>query len=266
MSTPDEMGLTPEAANGYEEFFVPAIFDQWPQIMIAVAEIGKGDDVLDVGCGTGVLTRELAQHVGEAGSSTGFDLSDSMLGVARIRCPDATFKQGNVTELPFDDQSFDVVISSFMLMFVPDPQQALSEMLRVLRPSGRLVVSVWQGLDNNVVYRELVDATREVAGDDSANSMAWPFTMGQAGRLKGIFQAAGFEGAAMSEHDGTANFPSVEDFVATEIQAWLLAESVGEKQISKIVNLMRNKYPPFEKATGPVTFPLNALISKAKVG
>lgn len=266
MSTADEMGLTPEAANGYEKFFVPAIFDQWPKIMIAAAEIGKGDDVLDVGCGTGVLTRELTHHVGETGSSTGFDLSESMLGVARVRCPDATFKQGNVAELPFDDQSFDVVISSFMLMFVPDPQQAVREMRRVLRPGGRLVVSVWQGLDNNVVYRELVEATREVAGDDSANSMAWPFTMGQAGRLKEIFEAAGIEVAAMSEHDGTADFPSVEDFVATEIQAWLLAESVDENQISQIVNLIRNKYPPFEEATGAVTFPLNALIGKAKIG
>ena len=263
MSTSDEMGLTPEAAQGYEEFFVPAIFDQWPPIMITAAAVSMGDDVLDVGCGTGVLTRELTQHVGDTGSATGFDLSESMLGVARDRCPDAAFKQGNVTQLPFDDQSFDVVISSFMLMFVPDPEKSLSEMRRVLRPGGRLVVSVWQGLENNVVYRDLVEATREVVGDDSANSMAWPFTMGQAGRLEGIFKSAGIEEVVMSEHDGTASFASVEDFVATEIQAWLLADSVDGNQIDAMVDLLRIRYPPFEKATGPVSFPLNALISKA---
>jgi len=263
MSTPDEMGLTPEAANGYEEFFVPAIFGQWTPVMITAAAVSKGDDVLDVGCGTGVLTRELTQHVGDTGSATGFDLSESMLDVARSCCPDATFKQGNVTELPFDDQSFDVVMSSFMLMFVPDPEKALSEMWRVLRPSGRLVNSVWQGLENNVVYRDLVEATREVAGDDSADSMAWPFTMGQAGRLEGIFKSAGIGDVAISEHDGTARFPSVEDFVATEIQAWLLADSVDEDQIDAMVKLLRSKYPPFEEATGLVSIPLNALIGKA---
>lgn len=262
MSTPDEMGLTPEAANGYEEFFVPAIFDQWPPIMVAAAAVSKGDDVLDVGCGTGVLTRELTQHVGDAGSATGFDLSESMLGVARNRCSGATFKQGNVTQLPFEDQSFDVVTSSFMLMFAPDPERALSEMRRVLRPGGRLVISVWQGLENNVVYRDLVEATREVAGDDSADSMAWPFTMGQAGRLEGIFKSAGIGDVTMSEHDGTANFPSVEDFVATEIQAWLLADSVDEDQIDAMVKLLRSKYPPFEEVTGVVSFPLNALVGK----
>ena len=263
MSTPDEMGLTPEAANGYEEFFVPAIFEQWPPIMITAAAVSESDDVLDVGCGTGVLTRELTQHVGDTGSATGFDLSESMLCVARNRCPEATFKQGNVSELPFDDKSFDVVISSFMLMFVPDPERSLSEMRRVLRPGGRLVISVWQGLENNVVYRELVEATREVAGDDSADSMAWPFTMGQAGRLESIFKSAGTGDVVISEHDGNASFPSVEDFVATEIQAWLLADSVEEVQIDAMVKLLRSKYPPFKDAIGSVSFPLNALVGKA---
>lgn len=264
MSTADEMGLTPEAANGYEEFFVPAIFDQWPPVMIAAAAVRRGDDVLDVGCGTGVLTRELTQHVGNDGSVTGFDLSESMLGVARERCPDATFKQGNVVDLPFDDQSFDAVIGSFMLMFVPDPEKALSEMRRVLKTDGRLVISVWQGLENNVVYRELVEATHEVAGADSANSLAWPFTIGEAGRLESIFRAAGIGEVAMSQHDGTANFPSIEDFVATEIQAWLLADSVTSDQIDAIGKLLRAKYPPFKGVTGAVSFPLNALVGTAK--
>ena len=264
MSTADEMGLTPEAASGYEDFFVPAIFNQWPPVMISSAAVTKGEDVLDVGCGTGVLTRELTQHVGDDGSATGFDLSESMLGVARERCPDATFKQGNVTDLPFDDQSFDVVISSFMLMFVSDPEKALSEMRRVLKTGGRLVVSVWQGLENNVVYRKLVETTHEIAGAESANSLAWPFTLGEPGRLASIFRAAGIDDVAMSEHDGSARFPSVEDFVATEIQAWLLAESIDSDQIDAIVNKLRTKYPPFEGVSGAVSFPLNALVGKAK--
>lgn len=266
MSKPDEMGLTPEAARGYEEFFVPAIFAQWPPVMISTAGVREGEDVLDVGCGTGVLTRELTQLVGKTGNATGFDLSESMLSVARDRCPGATFQQGNVAALPFDDQTFDVVISSFMLMFTPAPETALSEMKRVLKPNGRLVVSVWQGLENNVVYRTLVEATREVAGADSAKSLAWPFAMGELGKLESTFASAGMGDVAMSQHDGTATFPSVEDFVATEIQAWLLADSVKKEQIDAIVGLLRSKYPPFEQAKGPVSFPLNALIGKVSVG
>ena len=82
MSTPDEMGLTPEAARGYESYFVPAIFGQWPPIFAEIAELRSGEDVLDVGCGTGVFTREALKTVGSTGSVTGIDLSESMLEVA----------------------------------------------------------------------------------------------------------------------------------------------------------------------------------------
>jgi ubiquinone/menaquinone biosynthesis C-methylase UbiE len=99
MSKPDEMGLTPEAAEGYEQYFVPAIFYQWPPVLIEKAELAEGDDLLDIGCGTGVLSREAVDTVGETGSVTGFDLSESMLGVARRKAPQAKFHQGNVMSL-----------------------------------------------------------------------------------------------------------------------------------------------------------------------
>jgi len=262
MASPDEMGLTPDAARGYEQFFVPSIFHQWPPLIAAQAAIQQGDDVLDVGCGTGATTREVARHVGADGSVAGLDLSESMLGVARETCPGVDFRQGSAIDLPHDDASFDAVVSSFMLMFVPDPMQAVSEMRRVLRPGGRLVVSVWQSLDTNPAYAALVEATQQVAGGESAQSVAWPFTMGESGRLSEIFKSAGMPGAMVSEHDGTAVFPSVEEFVRTEIQAWLLADSVDEKDIAMIVAELRARYPDFGGTGGPVEFPLNAILVK----
>lgn len=260
MTTVDEMGLTPEAALGYEQFFVPAIFHQWPARIISAAAITNNDDVLDVGCGTGALTREVAKC---AASVTGFDISESMLGVARKVCPSVTFQQGNVAELPFDDSRFDAVVSAFMLMFVPDAKKALAEMRRVSRPGGRVVAGIWQGLDNNPVYDALVDATREVAGDESANSMAWPFTMGNAEKLIGVFKSAGFTNPTIKAYDGYAEFPSVEAFVNTEIQAWMLADSVSEEQMAELTSKLRAKYSDFANSEGPIKFPLNAFIVSA---
>jgi ubiquinone/menaquinone biosynthesis C-methylase UbiE len=262
MSTPDEMGLTPEAALGYEQFFVPAIFHQWPAKMLAAAEIGRGEDVLDAGCGTGVLTRELASTLQGTGSVAGFDLSESMLGVARGHCPGVSFRQGNITALPYADASFDVVVSSFMLMFVAEPATAISEMRRVLRPGGRLVISVWQGLDNNAVYAALVEATRETVDAASASSLARPFSMGEKGKLISIMNSAGFTEITAMEHAGTADFPSVEDFVQTEIQAWLLADSVNATQISRLVDHLRSRCAGFAGSTGAITFSLNALLAR----
>ncbi|MGB5211550.1 MAG: methyltransferase domain-containing protein [Gammaproteobacteria bacterium] len=264
MTTADEMGLTPEAARGYEQFFVPAIFEQWPPIMLASASISDGDDVLDVGCGTGVFAREVTRRVGANGSVTGIDLSESMLGVAREMAAGVDFHQGSATNLPFEDASFDAVVSSFMLMFVPDPAQAIREMQRVLRPGGRLVVGVWQGLQDNLVYAALVAATDEVLGKEAAESMAWPFALGATGQLSAVFEAAGIQDIQTTAHDGTARFPSVEDFVSTEIRAWLLADSADDQHIRAIGLELRSRYPDFVASAGPIEFPLNAVLASCR--
>lgn len=263
MTTADEMGLTPEAAQGYEQFFVPAIFHQWPAKIISSAGISGADDVLDIGCGTGALTREVVKKVTDEGSVTGFDLSESMLSVARQVCPGVHFQQGSATNLPFEDSSFDAVISAFMLMFVNDPKQAIGEMCRVLRPGGRVVAGIWQGLDNNPVYRALVESIHEVVDDKAAESMAWPFTMGEVRKLEELFNVSGLTEISVTPHDGYAEFPSVEDLVHVEVQAWLLADSITTNQIADIATLLRRKYSDFENSHGPIKFPLNAFVVRA---
>ena len=265
MTKPDKMGLTSEAAQGYEQLFVPAIFHQWPAKLINAAGISPGDDVLDVGCGTGALTRELTAVVGEQGSVCGLDFSDSMLGVAREICPGVAFRQGNAMALPYLEASFDVVMSSFMLMFIPDPVQAICEMRRVLRPGGRLVVSVWRGVDNNTVYKALSEATRKVINDEAGDMMAWPNKLGDHDLLESLFQAAGAADTTITHYDGNASFPSVEDFVATEINAWLMAGKVSDEQIAELTNELRARVAGFASATGPITFPLNAYIAKTSM-
>ena len=263
MSNADEMGLTPAAAMGYEQFFVPAIFYQWPEKLIAAAGIEAGHDVLDVGCGTGVLTRELSRVVGEQGAVHGLDFSESMLGVARKECPGVEFRQGDATVLPYPNESFDRVTSSFMLMFVPEPAQAIREMLRVLRPGGRLAVSVWRDLGNNSVYGELTDATRRVIDSEAAELMAWPFTLGSTGQLEAIFSAAGAVNHGVAHYDGIARFPSVEAFVSTEVQAWLMADSVTENQLGALTRQLQARFESLTDKNGAFTFPLNATIGTA---
>lgn len=262
MSTPDEMGLTAEAARGYEAFFVPAIFHQWPEPICDAASISKADKVLDAGCGTGILTREVRRRGARV---TGLDLSESMLGVAREVCPNVAFHKGNVCDLPFETDTFDVAVSAFMLMFVPQPEDAIREIIRVVRPGGRIAFSVWQNLDQNPVYRHLAAATKEVAGDDSAQAMAWPFTMGELQGLHDLAQAAGLDEVSVTPRDGTARFPSVEELVDVEVNAWLLADSVSQQQIDQICRLLRQYYGPFTDADGPVCFPLNGIIVSGTV-
>lgn len=102
-----------------------------------------GDRILDVGCGPGFYVAELAQEVGAEGSVVGVDGSASMLALAAERCRDAgnvEFREGDATRLPVDDGGFDAALSVQVMEYVPDIPAALAEILRALRPGGRLAI------------------------------------------------------------------------------------------------------------------------------
>jgi SAM-dependent methyltransferase len=106
--------------------------------------IGEGDAVLDVACGTGNAAIRAAQAGGRV---TGLDLTPELFDGARRRAAEAGVElelvEGDAEELPFEDESFDVVLSTFGCMFAPDHRRAAEEIARVLKPGGRLGITAW---------------------------------------------------------------------------------------------------------------------------
>jgi SAM-dependent methyltransferase len=184
--------------------------------------------------------------------------------VARKKVPEATFQQGNAMVLPFEDDIFDVITSSFMLMFVPDQVKAVSEMWRVLRPGGRLVISVWESLANNPVYEDLVAIARHRINEAAGNSLAMPFALGEEGRLMSILKAAGIDSAVISSYPGRARFPSLEGFVTTEIKAWVLGDSVNDDQVDSVVADAKIKLDSYTGDDNSIDFPFDAMLAKAE--
>ncbi|MDQ2904659.1 MAG: methyltransferase domain-containing protein [Chloroflexota bacterium] len=112
-----------------------------------LARIQAGEQVLDVGCGTGTLVLEVARHVGPAGRVAGIDPGTQQIARARAKAArrhvPIEFQTGVIEQLPFPDQTFDVVLSTLMMHHLPAPlkRQGLAEIARVLKPGGRLVIA-----------------------------------------------------------------------------------------------------------------------------
>jgi ubiquinone/menaquinone biosynthesis C-methylase UbiE len=116
--------------------------------VLACAALNAGERVLDVACGTGLVTFAAASAVGSSGQVLGIDLSDQMVEAASRRAHErkvsnATFARMDAEKLELPDAGFDVVLCALGLMFMPHPELAVREMRRVLRPGGRLVIAVW---------------------------------------------------------------------------------------------------------------------------
>jgi arsenite methyltransferase len=109
----------------------------------SMGALQPGEDVLDVGCGAGMDTLVAAQMVGPTGSVTGIDMTPEMVvkargSVAEMGLDNATIIEGSAEHLPFDDATFDVVISNGVIDLIPDKDAVFSEITRVLRPGGRI--------------------------------------------------------------------------------------------------------------------------------
>lgn len=155
MTTSGNTTSTTGPAAAYDEHFVPALFGPWGDKLARLSSVGPGDNVLDVACGTGALTLAVNSLVQPGGSVTGLDANDEMLTVARRKAPTITWVSAPAEALPFVDASFDAVVSQAALMFFADKIQALREILRVLRPGGRLTIAVWDELDHAPGYAAL---------------------------------------------------------------------------------------------------------------
>lgn len=116
--------------------------------LLALSSLEQGERVLDVACGTGLVSFEAARIVGPSGRVLGIDLSERMVEAADLRAREmklshCSFSRMDAETLSLPDASFDVVLCSLGLMYMPYPEQAVGEMRRVLRPGGRLSLAVW---------------------------------------------------------------------------------------------------------------------------
>lgn len=255
-----------DAAHAYEALFEPALFGQWAPKIADAAQIRPGERVLDVGCGTGILAREIASRVGPVGRVVGIDPAPGMLAVAGQRTPSVEWRQGVAESLPFPDQSFDAIVSQFALMFFADRHQGLREMLRVLAPGGRLAVAVWGSLDDMPAYAAEVALLERTAGRQAADALRAPFVLGDRKALAALFSEAGVATTDITTVPGRAQFPSIRTMVEADLRGWLPVMGVvlAEDLIRRILQEAEQALRSCATADGRAVFHLSTQLVTAK--
>lgn len=251
-----------DAAEAYEALMGPALFAEWAAKVADAARIAPGDRVLDVACGTGILTREASTRAGTAGLVAGLDPGPGMLAVARRIAPAVTWREGVAEALPFSDDSFDVVVSQFGLMFFSDRRAALREALRVLRPGGRLVIAVWDSLERIPAYAAEVALLERIAGRQAADAVRAPFVLGDREALAALFEESEVADVVVTTDRGTARFPGIRVMVGADLRGWLPVVGIvlPEDQIARILDEAGHVLAPYVRADGTVAFETSAHI------
>jgi len=212
MSDSSDWGVPGTGPEIYERVFVPAMLGPWAKRGLTIANPQPGEQVLDVACGTGALTRLLAKAVGPGGRVVGLDLNPDMLAVAR-RLPvnQVDWRDGSADALPFEDESFDVVCCAFGLMFFPDQPAALREMRRALKGGGRLMVMVWGSILKCPGQMAMQQSWTRHFEADYSSLFAIQHSLGDESAVRSLVQDAGFRLVSVGAEMGEANFAAAED-------------------------------------------------------
>ena len=233
MSQQERWQLGGSAPETYERYLVPAIFAPWALLLIELATLRPGERVLDVACGTGVVTHLAAPHVGTSGQVVGLDLNPGMLAVARsLPAPQGAtidWREGDAGSLPFPEGVFDVVFCHFGFQYFADRQQASREMFRVLGSHGRLLASVWRALTHSPGFTALVTALERHVSAEAGAVLKAPFLFGDATEeLRTMLSEAGFRTVRIRSDVRMVRFASFEAFIRHQIAGSPLAGHVTE--------------------------------------
>jgi ubiquinone/menaquinone biosynthesis C-methylase UbiE len=179
--------------NTIEEMFSPAT-----KALIQKAEITSGDEILDVAGGMGEPSFSIAEHYRDKVKITFTDLIFEMIDASRKEAANRKLHQIRFCrcsgdQLPFHDQSFNVIVSRFGIMFFPNPQKSLNDMMRVLKPGGRISVAVWHRRDNNPVHEYfMAEVEKFFPSDPIPPDAPDAFRYAEEGKLAGLVKNAGF--------------------------------------------------------------------------
>ncbi|ARO27521.1 class I SAM-dependent methyltransferase [Rhizobium sp. S9] len=211
------------------------------QAAIEAAAPAIGESVLDVGCGAGASTLDLAARVGAGGQVLGVDISEPLIGRARALAPQDTpilFQVADASSTELPEGAFDILFSRFGVMFFDDPIGAFAHMRRALKPGGRVAFVCWRGMAENDWVRLPMGAIKGILPPTAPPDpeAPGPFSFGDRGRVARILTAAGFADIAIAPFDtsipigeGGTRDAAIDDAVEMTLKVGPLSRALADQ-------------------------------------
>lgn len=213
--------------DNYERYFVPTIGRPASKGLLAAAQLKAGERVLDVACGTGVVTRAAADAVGPTGTVAGLDINPGMLTTARkqVRSENSIdWYEASAESMPLPDSSFDVVLCQMGLQFIPNKRAAVAEMYRILAPGGRAIVSV-PGPEPDL-FAIMIDALDRRIGSEAGAFGRAVFSLHDRTEIRKLFDEGGFGKVEVQAASPQLDVPEPRDFLWQYINSTPMAGAV----------------------------------------
>lgn len=260
------VGSIPE---NYDRYLGPCLFEPYAMDIVQRVKVSEGASVLEIACGTGIVTRHLRDSLPKSARLAATDLNQAMLDYAACKFGpgDAIeWKQADATSLPFADNSFDAVVCQFALMFFPDKLAALREVHRVLVPDGLFVFNVWDSIDKNELQQiahEMVSAFFE---NDPPTFYKVPFELHERGLIMDLLTEAGFRNPTVTVLAKTGISPTASDAAKGLIEGNPVIVEIDERAGSDVRAIERAIAAAVSSRCGdrPVRGNLQALVCTAR--
>ena len=216
----------------YDRHLGPVIFEPYARDLARRVPIHENVRLLETACGTGIVTRRVLDHVPTSGKLVATDLNQAMIDYAKGALPQdprLEWRTADAQSLPFPNASFDCVYMQFGIMFVPDKPRAVAEAKRVLKPGGRLILSVLDSHAKNPYGRIADQILKSAFPEDPPTFYRVPFSDHDPEEHLRRFEAAGFHDVVVEQVAFESMAESAESFAKGLVRGNPVAIAIGER-------------------------------------
>jgi ubiquinone/menaquinone biosynthesis C-methylase UbiE len=253
----------------YDKYLGALFFEPYAEDLAARLHVPENGSVLEVACGTGILTRLLRELLPRSVALTATDLNEPMMRHAAGKFTGneaVVWKQADACSLPFPDEVFDAVICQFGVMFVPDQALCAREARRVLKPGGAFLFNVWDSLAENPLGKIPHETIARYFEKDPPGFYQVPFGYYDQGEIRRVIEGAGFRDVRMEVVSKNSGKTRVEDAATGLVQGTPVSVAIAERDPSLLPVITDAVGRALEKEFGGPSFraPMRAIVVEAR--